>query len=90
MVIIPAKIFQWSSTQTEREVQKSSLSKKPRVENTDDNPSVPKTMTDKEEELVIKLCKVEAQIETKTEEIKCFVIPYSRVTTISISPYIVN
>ena len=60
---------------TEREVQKSSLSKKPRVENSDDNPSVPKTMTNKEEELVIKLSKVEAQIEAKTEEIKCFMIP---------------
>ena len=32
-------------------------------------------MTDKEEELVIKLSKVKAQIETKTEEIKCFMIP---------------
>ena len=32
-------------------------------------------MTNKEEELVIKLSKVEAQIEAKTEEIKCFVIP---------------
>ena len=58
---------------TERE--KSSLSKKPRVENSDDSPSEPKTMIDKEEELVIKLAKVEAQIETKTEEIKCFMIP---------------
>ena len=32
-------------------------------------------MTNKEEELVIKLSKVEAQIEAKTEEIKCFMIP---------------
>ena len=31
-------------------------------------------MTNKEEELVIKLSKVEAQIEAKTEEIKCFMI----------------
>lgn len=63
---------------TEREVEKSdvvSLSKKLRIENSDDNPSVPRTITNKEEELVTKLSEVEVQIETKTEEIKCFMIP---------------
>ena len=44
---------------TEREVQKSSLSKKPCIDNSDDNnPSILKTMTNKEEELVIKVSKV--------------------------------
>lgn len=56
-----------------QETETASHAKKFRLES--GNPSVPKTVTDKEEDLVLKLSKLEAEIEEKTEEINCFEMP---------------
>ena len=60
----------------------ASLAKKSRLDGEPDDPIIPKNISDKEEDLVIKLSKIEAEIETKTEEINCYMIPVETLPTI--------